>query len=230
MQANYYTPQPVQQVSPQAEQLFNYALTLATQPVGSDLELAAEGPNYKVYKKQLTDGQMLIRASASFPDIPVEDLAFMIFNDQFRAEYDNVFCNPQSIQRIDQNTDIYYFQIDPPVPMVSKRDGVVQRTTFRGHRGIPYLVHMQSVEYPPLPPVDGIVRAHVHNQTRVITPGQNGLGSQMHMINHVDIGGSIPTFAINMMASKGPLRSFDTIAKNYQQWKDQGKIGRGIGY
>ena len=197
---------------------------------GQGYELCAEGPSYKVWKKDMKDGHVSTKSTATFSDIPVEDLVTIMQNDNFRQTYEKVFCNPKSLEKLGPNTDIYYFQIDPPVMMISKRDFVVKRTILRNYKGTYFFVHMESIDTPLMPVQKGIVRGHVISQSRVITPTPDGKGSIVTTSGQMDLGGNIPSWVINKNAYKGPVKSVETIKESYPKWKKENKLAQYAGH
>ena len=208
-----------------ADKLFNEVSALQSNLSSDGFELAIEGDYFKVYKKIMGDGLVAIRAYATFPDISPEDLAFILMDDAFRHSYDKTVHDAHSVKRLDVHTDIYYFKVVPPIFIVSNRDFLCQRITLKQYKGSHLFVYMKSIELPEMPPIKGTIRGKIEEQARLILPGPEGKGSILMVTNHMDLGGSIPHWAINSQAAKGSKMSFDMIKNNYPKWKKEGKIG-----
>ena len=212
------------QPSPDQVKLFEQVMANADK-VEEGFELACEDTYFKVYKKVLKDGGGLITKSfVTFDNIPIDDLAVIILDEDFRKKWDQLFSGPRILEKIDSISDIFYFQVEAPVMLVSKRDFVVKRYTFKDFKGVDYFVFMESVETPLMPVQKGTVRAKMVQNVRVLRKTPDGKGSTLIVLAQVDLGGMIPQWVINKEAGSVPKKNFGAIKEKYASWKAEGSL------
>ena len=168
--------------------------------------LAVHDSEYiRVFKRKEEDSPVvLIKVLATLDSIPPEKVFRLIYDLDIRREWDSVLSSMRTFDRLSEEIDHMYSVYKAPIG-ISNRDFCQRRTKAKNYKGVPYLIHLESVVNAECPQVKGIVRAHTTISGYIIRPGLKGTQStEMTIFSQTDIKGKIPKTIINMAAAKAP--------------------------
>ena len=209
-----------------AESVYNLAIAYEKDN-GPEWNLAADNPNYKVCLKQSPDGNgTLVKAMITLSDITADELAIIILEDENRKKWDDVFSEPTVLEKIDDQTDVYYFKMKSPSFMVSDREFVSKRVSLKDYKDASYFVFMSHTEHPSKPVQSKPVRGKLHQHIRLLRKTADGKGSTLTLIMQMDFGGNVPQMLVNNKAASSPQKMFDAISLNYYDWKKAGMFDK----
>ena len=170
-----------------------------------DWELKDEEDGIKVYTRQVEDSDIkAIKVECTVEEATLSQLAAVILDipasDQW--VYATKLCRTEKI--ISPREFIYYSEIEVPWPASNRdfivrvkveQDSLTKKMTVGGENLPTYLNEKE-----------GVVRImHTESQWTVI-PEANNL--KIEFVLHVNPGGSIPAWLINLFASRGPMETF----------------------
>ena len=214
----------VQQIDEDIYTCFNDALN-SEKEHGDGYEQTIDEFGLKAYKKDCGDSGILVKTYMQFHDISAEELATILLTDELRKVWDPNFKNPEVVEKLSDNADIYYFVAESPVPLiVSKRDFLSQRYYLKGHGGVDYFSYLKATEHPSKPVQNKIVRGKFKQFARIIRKDASGKGSTLTIIMSNDFGGSIPKWVINKKAGSMPKDTYTNIKKHYPKFKKDGLL------
>ena len=106
---------------------------------------------------------------------------------------------------------VVYTRIDLP-PLFGDRDIITRGvTSIDGASGV-HRIRWRAIEYPTLPPVDGVVRIASAEGRWEFTPIE-GSASNVMYDTHMDLGGSLPRWLIQGMLSDTVVDSYENLAR-----------------
>ena len=171
-------------------------------------------PDCQVYKK-LEEGKdvVLIKNISNIPynkDIILE----AIFNPDIRKKWDKALEEMKIISN-ENDSDIIYMIINPPVFFITARDFVQRKKVWKNFpNDNSHLVHIVSVDNASYPPSKKYVRAKTIIMGYYIKDDPNKPGcSIIGGVSQTDLGGEIPISVINKFAAKGSKEWSDNLKK-----------------
>ncbi len=168
-------------------------------------ELKSEEDGIKVYTRPVKNSDIkAIRVESTLEDATLSQLAAVILDIPASDEwvYATKFCRVKKV--ISQNEFIYHSEIEVPWPVSNRdfivrvkvdQDSVTKKMTVGGENLPKYLSEQ-----------DGVVRIMHTVSNWTVTP--KGKDLHIDFTLHVNPGGSIPAWLINLFATRGPMETF----------------------
>lgn len=125
-----------------------------------------------------------------------------IFNLEKRSQWDSVFSRLKILKVFDEHTDVMYTFLKAP-PLVTNRDFLQKRCYKRNIGGFDIVLAFVSYEDKDFPPIKSAIRANTIISGYAFKKIDEST-TKLVIISQTDIKGSIPTWIINMTASKAP--------------------------
>ena len=213
-----------EQLSPQAKESVEWILRTVEESTATYSE-SIKDKGYISFKKQTEDckGVILLRAQMEFEGIPADELFVMLEDFNVRQKWDVLICEMEVIEKIDQFSDIVYYNIPSPGFMVQRREFLNTRTLLKDSFGYEYIETSRYVEHPAKPKNSKFVRAKLLNSGYVIK-SKNEHSSTATLIVQVDIGGLVPQWLVNLKADDGPYTLWKTVRSNYHKLSSAGLL------
>ncbi len=180
-------------------------LFISRSVLSQDWELQDEEKGIKVYTRLVENSDIkAIKVESTIEEATLSQLAAVILDvpasDQW--VYATKFCRTEKV--ISPTEFIYYSEIEVPWP-ASNRDFVVRVKVDQDS-----LTKKMTVDGENLPTYlnekEGVVRI-LHTESKwTVIPHGNDL--KIEFVLHVNPGGSIPAWLINLFATRGPMETF----------------------
>ncbi|CAD8150004.1 unnamed protein product [Paramecium pentaurelia] len=170
-----------------------------------------------IHTKMNPQNELKINRIEANVDVEPETFINLVTNMTRKKEYDSNFEEGRIIEKIDQNTTIYYARGKPPIFIVDARDFCMITRIYKlgdSH----YLAVSKSIEHPQAPLVKGIQRAEMIFAGWIVKKLPNGK-TNIIMIGHMNPKGDIPKALVNQGAKfqvEGLNKALNYLNKNRQ--------------
>jgi hypothetical protein len=190
-----------------------------------DWTVVHESELIKVYKKKDDDSPVvLIKVYTSIPGVAPDKVFRLIYDLNIRKEWDNVLSDMRSFGKVSDDVDHMYSVYKAPIG-ISNRDFCQRRTKAKDYKGVPYMIHFESVTHPECPAVKKIVRAHTNISGYIIRPKKDKPNStEMTILTQTDIKGQVPKAIVNLAAARAPSNWCKNFKKQADRLVKEGKI------
>ncbi|KAL0478340.1 hypothetical protein AKO1_010353 [Acrasis kona] len=176
-----------------------------------------ETKNLKVYRKH---GNKLFtfKSYMYFDGIPTEVVYALSCDLKVRQLWDPVYIQVKDVERLDEEADVIYTQLRSPKP-VTNRDSCLLRVTkmkknedksTKQFDNKTFIVFMRTTSHEKCPVTPQFVRVTAPVHAYYIEPTKNGCC--MFVLSEHDLGGYIPQFVINLIASRSPVQWYTSVA------------------
>ncbi|HWD89738.1 MAG TPA: START domain-containing protein [Mucilaginibacter sp.] len=180
----------------------------------TDWKLRADNNGIKVYSSIIPSSKIkAIKVEATF-DASAQQLAAVVMDVSTSTEWVSHLKSAILIKRVSANELYYYSEVDLPWP-AANRDFVAHLTVSQDPD-----TKVITVDGPAVPgymPVKkGIVRITNSTGKWIITPlGQSQ--AKVEYSIHVDPGGSLPSWLVNMFSTQTPMEVFKNLRAQLQK-------------
>jgi hypothetical protein len=180
----------------------------------SDWQLKAEKEGIKIYTSDVAGSKIkALKVEADFNATPSQ-LVALIMDVNTSPEWVYHVKSCTVVKRISPSELYYYSEVNLPWP-VANRDFVAHLKVTQNPDTKVVTIDGPAVEG--LVPVkEGIVRVNESKGEWVITPIGADQIKVVYSI-HVDPGGSLPSWLVNMFATEGPMKIFKGIRSQLQK-------------
>jgi hypothetical protein len=195
-----------------------FAAGLTSASAQSDWKLSTEKEGVRIYTGMVPDSKIkAIKVEGEFDATPQQFVA-LIMDVNSSAEWVYHVKSSVLVKRVSASELYYYSEVTLPWPL-NNRDFVAHLTVTRNPVTKVVTINGPAVAgFVPLK--DNIVRVTDSKGKWVITPiGENRI--KVEYTIHVDPGGTLPAWLVNMFATDGPLKIFDGIKEQLQQRADR---------
>lgn len=141
----------------------------------------------KVYKRKSEDSPIfMIKAYARLDNIPPEKAYRMLADIELRRQWDYLLTDIEAFDRLTPEIDHMYSVLNPPLPIISKRDFCQLRTMVQGYKDTAFIIHFRSVEHPTRPEIKDYIRANTIISGYIFRPLAGGTGCTMTIATQAD--------------------------------------------
>jgi hypothetical protein len=167
------------------------------------------GYSYRLFSQEGDDGLVRYRIRGRIdrpPELLVRAVR-VVAADPARAP------KGQTRQLLSRTTKgfVVYTRIDLP-PLFDDRDIVTRGVSSSDAASGIHRIRWRAIEYPTLPPVDGVVRIGSAEGSWEFAPAE-GSASDVSYETHMDLGGSLPRWLIQRMMPDTVVDSFENLAR-----------------
>jgi len=195
--------------------LSEFDLLLEKEAEGTEeWDVCLERKDLRVAKIISDDGNIFIRAWATFPGVDLHTCFHLFYNLEERTKWDKTFCKMSVIESGLQGSDIIYCLLK--IPTVTSRDFLQYRRVKVLEDGT-ILIVLRSAETALMPEDSRYIR--VENKISGYVMRQVEGGVKMFLMTCSDVKGYIPKWIINFLAPKKPAEWMQALrqgALDYQ--------------
>lgn len=180
----------------------------------SDWKLKIEKEGIKIYTSTVPDSKVrAIKVEADF-NATASQMVALVMNIKNSTDWVYHLKSGILIKQVSPSELYYYSEVNLPWP-TANRDFVVHLKVNQNQDT--KVVTIDGPAVPGFVPVQkGIVRVSDSNGRWIITPSGNDQIKVVYTI-HVNPGGSLPSWLVNMFATEGPLKIFENIKSQLQK-------------
>jgi hypothetical protein len=180
----------------------------------SDWKLKIEKEGIKIYTSAVADSKVkAIKVEADF-NATASQMVALVMDVKNSTDWVYHLKSGILIKRVSPSELYYYSEVKLPWP-TANRDFVVHLTVIQNPDTKVVTINGPAVTgFVPIK--KGIVRVNDSNGRWIITPSGNDQIKVEYTI-HVNPGGSLPSWLVNMFATEGPLRIFENIKSQLQK-------------
>jgi hypothetical protein len=188
--------------------------SFATVFAQSDWQLKTEKEGIKIYTRDIPGSKIkALKVDATFDATPAQ-LANLIMDVNSAGDWVYHVKSSILIKRISASELYYYSEVSLPWPLAD-RDFVAHLTVNQNPE-----TKVVTIDGPAVtgmvPAKAGVIRVNDSKGKWVITPTGNGRVNVEYCI-HLDPGGTLPSWLINMFATQGPMNIFRNIKVELQK-------------
>lgn len=188
-------------------------LLLLLQAPSEDWELLKDSPNITLHKKQTDHSPFaIIKAKILVPGTSSECVFKCIWDERIRRSWDRMIQDFHVLERLSATSELIYFYVKSPVPLVANREFVQRRSHSRTSDS--YVIVYRSVAKEELPVPEGWVRAHTVISGYHIYPVHGQV--TIEFISQNDLRGQLPPKLINSFAPAKALEWVKALAQAAQ--------------
>lgn len=188
-------------------------------------KLISEKDGIYVYTQNLEDSKFKAVRAVCTVDCGVAKLAYVLMDVSNTRDwvYATKVC---TLLKKMSPTDIYYYsEVELPWP-VSNRDFIIRITLTQDQKTkVARIVAENHPQY--VPEKKNVIRIPKSAGNWILTPLGDGR-TKVEYVIHVDPGGSVPAWLVNMLADVGPYSSFTKLKKEVLKEKYNGAKLDGI--
>jgi hypothetical protein len=181
----------------------------------------------RVFKKSVQGvPQLIVKCFTTFDGFTKEEICDALWNVECRREWDKVCQEFKIVENIkEDDTEIIYMAIQPPLNIISPRDFVQKRKILKNFpTDDSIMIHFNSVEHSSCPVNNKYIRAETiisgyHIKTISIDP----LKTSFSAIVHNDPKGLIPNWILDFIAPKFPKEWIKNLNIGLNQIKSKKK-------
>jgi hypothetical protein len=184
-------------------------------------ELNTEKDGIKVYTSIVPDSKIkAVKVEGTFNTTPAQVVALLM---DVNTAVDWIYHTKSSVllKKVSATELYYYSEINLPWP-TTNRDFVAHLTATQNPE-----TKIVTIEGPVVsgfvPPKQGVVRITDANGKWTITPIANNVVKVEYTI-HLDPGGSLPSWLVNMFATEGPVKIFKGMKAQLQKRADKSPV------
>ncbi|HEX5668442.1 MAG TPA: START domain-containing protein [Chitinophagaceae bacterium] len=182
-------------------------------------KLISEKDGIYVYTQNLEDSKFKAVRAVCTVDCGVAKLAYVLMDVSNTRDwvYATKVC---TLLKKMSPTDIYYYpEVELPWP-VSNRDFIIRITLTQDQKTkVARIVAENHPQY--VPEKKNVIRIPKSAGNWILTPLGDGR-TKVEYVIHVDPGGSVPAWLVNMLADVGPYSSFTKLKKEVLKEKYNG--------
>jgi hypothetical protein len=193
---------------------FFFALKLSSLLGQSDWKLKTEKEGIKIYTRQIVDSRIKAIKVESVFDATTSQLVALIMDVNSSPDWVYHIKSCTLVKRVSASELYYYSEVSLPWP-AADRDFVAHLTVTQNPD-----TKIVTIDGPAVqgfvPEKKGTVRVNDSKGKWVITP----MGADQIKVEytiHVDPGGDLPSWLVNMFATEGPLKIFRNIKSQLQK-------------
>jgi hypothetical protein len=180
----------------------------------NDWQLKTEKEGMKIYTREVPGSKVkALKVEAAFEATPAQFVA-LIMDVNTSADWVYHVKSSTLIKRVSASEIYYYSEVSLPWPLAD-RDFVAHLTVSQNP-----VTRVVTIDGPAVagmvPTKPGVVRVSDSKGKWVITPLTNDQIKVEYSI-HVDPGGDLPSWLVNMFATEGPLKIFRGIKAQLQK-------------
>jgi hypothetical protein len=180
----------------------------------SDWQLKTEKEGIKIYTRDIAGSKIkALKVDATFDATPAQ-LVNLIMDVNSAGDWVYHVKSSILIKRISASELYYYSEVSLPWPLAD-RDFVAHLTVNQNP-----VTKVVTIDGPAVtgmvPAKAGVIRVNDSKGKWVITPTGNGQVNVEYCI-HLDPGGTLPSWLINMFATQGPMNIFRNIKVELQK-------------
>jgi hypothetical protein len=176
----------------------------------------------QVYRKP-ANKNFTFKAYMYFDNMPTEIVYALSADLTVRKVWDPVYLKVEEVEKLDTEADIIYTQLKTPKP-VTDRDSCLLRVVKMLPPSQPssdplfenktFLVICRTTFHEKCPKTSQFVRVTAPIHAYLIEPDPNRKnGCCMFVISEHDMGGYIPQFVINLIASRSPAQWYTSVVE-----------------
>jgi START domain len=189
-------------------------LKLSPASAQSDWKLRTEKEGIKIYTSAVPDSKVkAVKVEADF-NATASQMVALVMDVKNSTDWVYHLKSAMLIKQVSPSELYYYSEVNLPWP-VANRDFVAHLMVTQNPD-----TKVVTIDGPAVqgffPIKKGIVRIGDSNGKWVITPSGNDEIRVEYTI-HVDPGGSLPSWLVNMFATEGPLKIFENIKSQLQK-------------
>ncbi|CAD8144014.1 unnamed protein product [Paramecium octaurelia] len=174
--------------------------------------LEANKDGYVIQTKNNPENGLKISRTETNADVNPEEFVNFVIDMTRKHEYDSHLQEGKLIEKVDQNTFIFYAKGKPPTFFVDPRDFcMVSRVYKLGENH--FMTISKSIEHPKAPVVNGIQRGEVVFQAWIVKKLPNGQTNLISIAN-MNPKGDIPKALIN----QGAQHQAEGVKKSIEHW------------
>lgn len=164
----------------------------------------------KVWTKESKNSNLnTVRVSSIFEGIKPEKLIDEIYSEKNAKDLEGTVEESTVLETLDENNTVSYFRLASPVPFVSSRDFVTRRSIRRSPTEC--IVMLKSVTHKSKPVDSSCVRGDTQINGYYCIPHEKG--SNLIYLTRSDLGGYIPSWAINYITTKLAPKLMEDLRK-----------------
>ena len=188
-------------------------------------KLISEKDGIYVYTQSLDDSKFKAVRAVCTVDCPVGKLSYVLMDVSNTKDWVYATKVCKLLKQVSPTDIFYYSEVELPWP-VSNRDFIIRITLTQDPKTkIARIVAENHPEY--VPEKKNVVRIPKSAGNWILTPISNGR-TKVEYIIHVDPGGSVPAWMVNMLADVGPYSSFRKLRQEVKKEKYNGVKLEGI--
>ena len=138
-----------------------------------------------------------------------------MYEEEGRKKIDSTIVSYQSIERVDDATDVVHHHSGFPLKLMQDRDAVMWRRRLVAEPGVRYAVIWTTCEHPARPETEGVIRIHSGGAYRI---DQVGPDVDVRSVVRTEVGGAIPLGVVKIAL----LPSLLTIRKKIEKYSATG--------
>lgn len=179
-------------------------------------KLISEKDGIYVYTQQLEDSKFKAVRAVCTVDCPVGRLAYVLMDVSNTKDWVYATKVCKLLKKMSPTDIFYYSEVELPWP-VSNRDFIIRITLTQDPKTkIARIVAENHPDY--VPEKKNVVRIPKSAGNWILTPLADGR-TKVEYVIHVDPGGSVPAWAVNMLADVGPYSSFRKLRQEVKKDK-----------
>lgn len=189
--------------------LISTSVALAQRPQWQEV---SRGADVVVYRKEVPGSDiMAYRGVANLP-VPVAKVMAVLKDTPSRTKWTDKVKHAAIIREISPFERIEYMALDAPFP-VKDRDFVYRSKLEFDEKNNRAIVKFQSVEDPARPSTHKRIRGVISSGQFTIYPTGRGTGTRIEADLHADPRGHIPTWVINKVQQRAPIKTLENLKK-----------------
>jgi uncharacterized membrane protein len=176
--------------------------------------------NVEIFRGKIEGSKVVAFRGVSTIEAPISKVISVIYDISRMKEWMSDIKVVKLLEKTSRFEKIEYNRTEAPWP-VSDRDFVYSTkvNVDRVHKTIEILV--ESVEHKDAPPVEGVIRGHLHQSRYFLRSVENGEKTYIEVEILADPKGSVPKWVVNLFQARWPVTTVNGIRKiatekNYQ--------------
>lgn len=182
----------------------------------SECTLALEKDSIKVFTCVQTNSRYKTVKSSFTLNSTLSQLAVALLDIEHYGKWQYKTIGAQVIKTVSEREVIYYTNVQAPV-LTNDRDFVIRLTIDPDPMTRGMIVEAVSIpDY--LPQVDNVIRVpYSRAQWKVVPIGPGKLSVEYSI--DIDLGGSVPSWIVNLVAPKAPYETFNALRKKIGDYR-----------
>lgn len=170
--------------------------------------IISQAPRVQVFNHRLEKPTVLVKSHFEI-NLSASRVFELIYNLDYRSQWDRNFSKFKIVKVIDQSTDLVYCYFKAPL-FVTDRDYLQKRVVARDFAGADFIIGFRSIEDFDCPTIKGVIRAHTYISGYVIT-AVDSRKCRLTSVSQTDFKGYIPPVIMKQAVQKGPLEWLENI-------------------
>lgn len=170
----------------------------------------------KVYQMKVRGSRLIAMRGDTIYNAPIGKVMHLLSNVPRKVKWVSRMIQARYVEKKSPDDYIVYTRFKFPWP-TSHRDFLLRTQCFYYPKEKKIIRYQYSIKDARVPPKKGVIRAVIHYSRYTLVSIANGTKTRMSAIGYGDPKGSIPSFIVNFIQRRWPMKNMKSITEQLKK-------------